>query len=123
MNVTMVNPSTGEGKEVKIGWSWILFLFSSFLGIPLFLRKLYVWGGVMLILWLVYIIAPAIMPTEEESAGLFILFNLIFLGLSIWLGLKGNEMTAKNYLELGWKFNNSDSDEVKFAKNKWGILI
>lgn len=123
MNVTMVNPSTGEGKEVKIGWSWILFLFSSFLGIPLFLRKLYVWGGVMLILWLVYIIAPSIMSTEEESVGLFVVLNLIFLGLSIWLGLKGNEMTAKNYLELGWKFSNPESDEVKFAKNKWGITI
>ena len=49
--------------------------------------------------------------------------NLVFLGLQIWLGIRGNEMTAKNYLELGWNFTNPDSDEVKFAKGKWGINI
>ncbi len=52
-----------------------------------------------------------------------ILLNLVFIGLQIWLGIKGNEMTAKNYLELGWHFTNPNSDEVKFAKGKWGINI
>jgi hypothetical protein len=76
-----------------------------------------------LILWIVYIIAPSIMQNEEEALGLMILLNLVFLGLQIWLGIRGNEMTAKNYLELGWNFTNPDSDEVKFAKGKWGINI
>jgi hypothetical protein len=40
IKVTMKNPKTGESKEIKVGWSWILFLFSCFLGLPLFLRKL-----------------------------------------------------------------------------------
>lgn len=123
MKVAMTNPKTGEVKEVKVGWSWILFLFSGFFGLPLFLRKLHVWGGIFLILWIVYIIAPSIMQNEEEALGLMILLNLVFLGLQIWLGIKGNEMTAKNYLELGWNFINPDSDEVKFAKGKWGINI
>ena len=123
MKVAMTNPKTGEVKEVKVGWSWILFLFSGFFGLPLFLRKLHVWGGIFLILWIVYIIAPSIMQNEEEALGLMILLNLVFLGLQIWLGIKGNEMTAKNYLELGWNFTNPDSDEVKFTKGKWGINI
>ena len=123
MKVAMTNPKTGEVKEVKVGWSWILFLFSGFFGLPLFLRKLHVWGGIFLILWIVYIIAPSMMQNEEEALGLMILLNLVFLGLQIWLGIKGNEMTAKNYLELGWNFINPDSDEVKFAKGKWGINI
>ena len=123
MKVAMTNPKTGEVKEVKVGWSWILFLFSGFFGLPLFLRKLHVWGGIFLILWIVYIIAPSIMQNEEEALGLMILLNLVFLGLQIWLGIRGNEMTAKNYLELGWNFINPDSDEVKFAKGKWGINI
>ena len=123
MKVAMTNPKTGEVREVKVGWSWILFLFSGFFGLPLFLRKLHVWGGIFLILWIVYIIAPSIMQNEEEALGLMILLNLVFLGLQIWLGIKGNEMTAKNYLELGWNFINPDSDEVKFAKGKWGINI
>ncbi len=88
-----------------------------------FLRRLYVWGGILLALWIAYLIAPSLLGTEEEELGLMILFNLIFLGLSIWLGIKGNEMTAKNYLEQGWKFTEPNSEEVKFAKGKWGITI
>ena len=123
MKVAMTNPKTGEVKEVKVGWSWILFLFSGFFGLPLFLRKLHVWGGIFLVLWSLYIIFPSMMQNEEEALSLMILLNLVFLGLQIWLGIKGNEMTAKNYLELGWNFINPDSDEVKFAKGKWGINI
>lgn len=119
----MTNPKTGEVKEVKVGWSWILFIFSGFFGLPLFLRKLYIWGGVFLVLWLVYLVVPSLFYNEEEALGLSIVLNLIFLGLQIWLGIKGNEMTAKNYLELGWNFTNPNSDEVKFAKEKWGINI
>ena len=123
MKVAMTNPKTGEVREVKVGWSWILFLFSSFFGLPLFLRKLHVWSGIFLVLWSLYIIFPSMMQNEEEALSLMILLNLVFLGLQIWLGIKGNEMTAKNYLELGWNFTNPDSDEVKFAKGKWGINI
>ena len=123
MKVAMTNPKTGEVREIKVGWSWILFLFSSFFGLPLFLRKLHVWGGIFLVLWSLYIIFPSMMQNEEEALGLMILLNLVFLGLQIWVGIKGNEMTAKNYLELGWNFINPDSDEVKFAKGKWGINI
>ncbi len=123
MKVAMTNPKTGEVREIKVGWSWILFLFSSFFGLPLFLRKLHVWSGIFLVLWSLYIIFPSMMQNEEEALSLMILLNLVFLGLQIWLGIKGNEMTAKNYLELGWNFTNPNSDEVKFAKGKWGINI
>ncbi|RBQ28570.1 hypothetical protein [Aliarcobacter vitoriensis] len=123
MKVAMTNPKTGEIREVKVGWSWILFLFSGFFGLPLFLRKLHIWGGIFLVLWVVYLIAPSMMQNEEEALGLMILLNLFFLGLQIWLGIKGNEITAKNYLEFGWHFTNPDSDEVRFAKGKWGINV
>lgn len=32
-------------------------------------------------------------------------------------------MTAKNYLELGWYFTESDSIETKIAKEKWRLKI
>ena len=41
--------------------------------------------------------------------------------LSIFLGSKGNEMIAKNYLKYGWKFVNPEYDIVKIAKEQWGI--
>ncbi len=85
MKVAMTNPKTGEVKEVKVGWIGYYSYFLSFFGLPLFLRKLHVWGGIFLILWILYIIAPSMMQNEEEALGLMILLNLVFLGLQIWL--------------------------------------
>ena len=109
MKVTMKNPKTGELKEVKIGWSWTLFLFSGFFG-------LHVWGGIFLALWVLNL---ALINVDVAAAH--IILSLAFLGLEIFVGIKGNELTAKNYLELGWEFTEPDSDVVKMAKGKWGL--
>ena len=37
------------------------------------------------------------------------------------MGAKGNELTAKNYLELGWGFSDPESETTRHAKTKWGI--
>ena len=123
VRVTLKNEKTGELKQVKVGWSWILFLFSGLFGLPLFLRRLYVWGGVFLILWVAnfYFIPSVEAGSEGEIIFASISMIVIFLCLQIWLGIKGNEMTAKNYLENGWIFSNLESDDVKFAKQKWRI--
>lgn len=108
------NPKTGETKKVKVGFSWILFLFSGFIGIPLFLRGLHVWGGIMAGLWALNLIGG-----QQITIGLF----FVALGLGIFLGIKGNAMTAKNYLEKGWIVANPDSDAVRMATMKWGIRL
>lgn len=118
VKVTMKNPKTGELKEVKIGWSWTLFLFSGFFGLPLFLRKLYVWGGVFLALW---ILSFALVGFTDGDAPADWILTFIFFGLEIFVAIKGNELTAKNYLELGWEFTEPDSDTVRMAKGKWGL--
>jgi hypothetical protein len=122
MKVDFKNPKTGELKSVKVGWSWTLFLFSGFLGFPLFLRGLNVWGGVFLALWIVNLLFAAIGDSDQAS-GAAILFTFIFLGLAIWAAIKGNELTAKNYLEKGWNFTDPDSAQTNFAKGKWGIAV
>jgi hypothetical protein len=120
MHVFLRNRSTGETKKVKVGFSWILFLFASCLGIPLFLRRLYVWGAVFLALWIVDVLV-VVMASPEEGSAIALSINLIFFGLQIWLGIKGNEMTAKNLLENGWEFTDSGSYAVRFARLKWGL--
>jgi hypothetical protein len=42
-------------------------------------------------------------------------------GLQIFVAIKGNEMTAKNYLKNGWTFVEPDSKLTKMAKMRWGI--
>lgn len=135
MNVSMKNPKTGEIKDIKVGWSWILFLFSGFFGLPLFLRKLYVWGFFFFALLFYELFSginlSLIFISQIQNLEYFETLSTIanissfatWLGLLIWFGIKGNEMTAKNYLELGWHFTNPESDEVKIAKAKWGINI
>jgi Protein of unknown function (DUF2628). len=128
VKIAMKNPKTGEVKEVKVGWSWTLFFFSGFWGIPLFLRKLNTWGFV----YLAYGVANCLTSTyvnsssslTPEQKGFVVIANfLVLLGMSIFMAIKGNAMTAKNYLELGWEFTTPDSEFVKLAKNKWGINL
>src|ERR1700735_5645432 len=111
--IAFQNPKTGEVKHVKCGWSWTLFFWSGFFGLPLFLRKLNIWGVVLLVLVLVDLL---IGPFGMDSSGLQTIFYFVFLGLDFWLGLKGNEMTAKNYLEHDWVFVEPDSEITRIAK-------
>lgn len=122
MKVAMKNPKTGEIKEVKVGWSWTLFLFSGFFGLPLFLRRLHVWGAIFLALWVVNLVAPAIVPGDEGTV-IAVILSFVSLGLGIFIAIKGNEMTAKNYLESGWVFVEPDSELTKMAKMRWGITV
>ena len=123
MKVAMNNPKTGEVKEVKIGWSWTLFLFSGFfLGLPLFLRKLHVWGSIYIALCVVYVATIGIVPGEAAIIILLPLYIVMF-GLQIFVAIKGNEMTAKKYLENGWRFVEPDSKLTKMAKMRWGITV
>jgi hypothetical protein len=61
--------------------------------------------------------------TSENADAAKVFMFFVGLGLAVWLGVKGNEMTAKNYLEQGWTFAEPQSDAVKFAQEKWGIFI
>ena len=120
MKVAMKNPNTGEVKEVKIGWSWTLFLFSGFFGLPLFLRKLHVWGAIYIALWVVFLVTLSIVPGEARVIIVLPLYIVMF-GLQSFVAIKGNKMTAKNYLENGWTFVEPDSKLTKMAKMRWGI--
>lgn len=113
------NPKTGEIKTVKVGFSWTLLLFSGFFGIPLFLRKLNTWGGISLGLCFINILLSA--SNSHAAAAASIGPNLVSLGLSIWMGIKGNELTAKNYIESGWELRNRESDSTRYALGRWGL--
>jgi TctA family transporter len=122
IDIVMTNSKTNELKSIKVGFSWVLFLFSGIFGIPLFLRKLNVWGGIFAGLWIVNLVITSLATDTDVVMTVGILFQIIVLSLSIFIGIKGNEMTVKNYLEQDWEFKTPDSDEVKIAKGKWGLL-
>jgi len=125
MEVNLRNKVTGEIKSQKIGWSWTCFFFSPFLGIPLFLRGLNVWGGVMLFVWGI-VTAEELVLERSPSPGLGIThieisLALVELGLSVFFGVASNRMAGKNYLESGWEFAEPNSETVAAARQAWGL--
>lgn len=81
------------------------------------------WGGVLLFLWAFNLVGPSLIEKEDEAIVLKVVMTLFFMGFSIWLAIKGNEMTAKNYLEQGWMFVEPESEITKLAKMRWGISV
>jgi len=124
MKVLMNNPKTGELKRIKVGWSWVLFFFSTFFGIPLFLRRLYVWGILINVINFSTSISQSLADLEPKDVALVALTACILdLTLMIFFGVKGNELTAKNYLEHGWVFADPDAQETWYAKTRWSLAI
>ncbi len=117
MKIAMKNPANGQLKEIKVGWSWTIFFFSWFFGVPLFLRGLTLWGLTMVALAFAKGLLGDLQLLETLALVSFCEFSL-----TIYLAAKGNELSAKTRLKNGWTFLDPESDAVKYAKGKWGIL-
>ena len=119
IKVALQNPQTKEIRQIRIGWSWALFLFSHFLAIPLFRRKLTSWAYLFLgfdIVFVVTALSHGPISSFVSFVSLVAEWALLFL-----LGFKGNEITAKTWLSQGWQFAEPNADATKFAKLQWGI--
>ena len=80
-------------------------------------------GGLFLALWLVHIMLGIIGQESETATIFYVLLQFIFIVLMTFMGIKGDELTAKNYLEQGWEFVDNDSEVVQKAKRKWNMHI
>lgn len=117
--VAMQNPYTKEIQTVSVGWSWYLCLLSPVFGIPLFRKGLTFWGMLFLAMNCVAILGLIRDPQGSSSSNL--IANVVVFGLMVFIGLKGNELTAKNYLAHGWTFVDPESDAVKYAMSEWQL--
>src|SRR5579863_1269577 len=100
-SVLLENPETGEVRRVPTGFAWSLFLFSGVLGLPLFWRGLYRWGAVFVVLWAIDGLVAWFAAGHDRLAAEAMVF-CAFLALQLWLGFRGNALTAKAYLARGW---------------------
>lgn len=119
--VVLKDGTGGKTKKIKVGWSWTLFLFSGFWGIPLIMRKLYFWACVFIALWVAQVCANFLKLSPIDGVVVFGTLTFVIFGLAIYLGIKGNELTARKYLTRGWKFADKDSESAKHAMGKWGV--
>jgi hypothetical protein len=119
MRVALRHPGTEDLKLVGTGWSWSLFLGAGFLGLPLFFRGLARWGTLMLVLWLVQLALPIAATGNADTAES--LLNLAAIGLCVYLGLRGNALSARHFVAYGYELANPDSPEARRAAQSWGI--
>ena len=121
MQITLRHVGTGDIRVVNTGWSWSLFLFSGFLGLPLFFRGLALWGTVMLAAWSLCLTAPLVAGAGASADILDWVLTISMGALCGFFGLRGNALTAKRYLSLGYEFANPDGAEARVAAQSWGL--
>ena len=117
--IALEHPRTGERKRLGVGWNWNFLLFSSCLGIPLFLRGLTLWGSIMLVLVCVQFFAAYVATASLD--GLELGIGIAVAALSAFLALKGNGVIARKWLARGYEFVSPDSAEARDAMEKWGL--
>jgi hypothetical protein len=101
MSVSLRHPVTGQIKVQPEGWSWSCF-FGGFIGGPLFTRGLHVWGAVMVVFDMTYLIiqfVPGAKATALENW-----MYLAWIGLSFFFGMRANAMAIDHHLNNGWEF-------------------
>jgi hypothetical protein len=121
INVGFKNPESGEIRQVKVGFSWMLFFFSGFIGVPLFYRGLITWGVIYAGFWVLAMIFNLASGSSDTAAALYLLISLVGLALSVFMGVKGNEITARSLLARGWRVLDTDSDFTRMGLARWGI--
>ncbi len=98
----------GDNKAVKIGWSWSAFCFTLFWVLGKKIWTLTALTKVILVITLgLAFIAVAITPEfaiKISADLLFIYAGYSILGLSILVGLKGNQWYENKLLADGYRF-------------------
>lgn len=126
MHVMMTNEKEGETRSVEVGFSWTILFLSPLLGAPLYTRHLSAWGGAILAIEVMagrLYRAQHHMPYHNAASGYRFLLALTFIaviGISAFLSIKGNELSAKNLLKEGWEFDD-DERVVRYAKTAWSM--
>lgn len=121
MQVALRHPGSGDFKFVDIGWSWPIFWCAGFFGLPLFFRGLAMWGTVMVAVWAMQLAATFVSESVERAATTHWVLGVVSLGLCVYLGLKGNALSARHFIACGYDFAKPESVEARVATEEWNL--
>jgi len=112
MQVALRHPRTRNLRLIDTGWSWSIFLGAAFFGLPLFFRGLALWGTLMFVLWSLQL---AVSLTITDSGTLERILNLGVLGVSLFLGFRGNDLSVRHFLACGYEFVDQERANTRLA--------
>jgi hypothetical protein len=75
----------------------------------------------MLGLWLVDLALGWLLRGSAVAAPMQLVLFATFLVVQLWLGVKGNELTAKAYLAQGWTVDRPDFVATRRLLERWGL--
>lgn len=122
MFVKFQNTRTRDVKGLTVGFDWPAFFSPWVFGLPHILRGMYVLGGVLVGLNILFIIQNATSGSDDELL-VMVIFQLVFaIGFGVYLGLTGRQQYAKHLLKTGYDFAEPEAEDTVAAKQRWGIL-
>lgn len=101
--ITLKHPGTGDVRLIPAGWSWSFFWYAAFLGLPLFMRGLPLWGTVMLTVWCLRFVGPMIAESPGQAMAAETGFTILVTALCFYLGLRGNALSEQHYIACGYE--------------------
>ncbi|MDE2230086.1 MAG: hypothetical protein KGL11_13745 [Alphaproteobacteria bacterium] len=120
MRLGLKPPDGGRIKWIRVGFAWDLFVLSPLLGLPLFWRKLHAWGAIVLAILLAWFVADRFLAGRIEMiAGIG--FAGVFFLLDLFLGWRGNRLTAHAYLRHGWTVDHPDYAATRKLMARWKL--
>ena len=123
--IAFKNPKGGTIYFAKVGFDWGAFwaLFA-LMGLPFFLRKMNVLGAFCLMLYGIWTVALGFEHLSEGFSWATIVgYALISFAFSLYFGIKGGKLTARHYLEEGYKPITKDEKLLAKVRAKWDMEI
>jgi hypothetical protein len=74
----------------------------------------------MLALWSLQIVA-SLAADEQAGHEVALLFSLAVSGMCVFLGFRGNALTARHYIACGYELTNPRAPEAQAAVESWGL--
>ena len=121
MRIALRHPGNGDFKFIETGWSWPIFWYAGFFGLPLFFRGLAMWGTVMVAVWALQLAITVVAESAVRAVSTHWILGFVSLGLCAYLGLKGNALSARHFIACGYDFVNPDSAEARYAIEAWDL--
>ena len=119
--IRLKQKQSGREKRVSTGFAWDLFLFAGVFGLPLFWRRLHAWGAVIMALWCVDLVIGRVPVSGVTVRSLEAALFAVFLAVQLWLGFRGNRLTARTYLAHGWTVDQAGDLGTRRVIERWKL--